>query len=289
MAVLGGAVAANAHRSASAPPWIVPAIAATALLIVPLALWATEPQPPETVPALVADESPNEVLVVTYDLNHGFDPAGRLALEPMVATLAESAWEIGSLQEVGRGGLRFGGVDMVTWLEHRLATDVAWVPSGSRLSGIALISRFGLADVAALPLEADGAHPVAAIDAHVALPGSDLTLRMLGVAVPDEQAADAVAMLIEGWRAEGGSVVLGSLGGGPESEPVQAVLAAGFYDVGRLVDGSPATYPSSAPTEQRDLVLISQDLSLSAVRVLDSTASDHRPVVVRVHLIPPEG
>lgn len=290
LAVLGGAVAANAHRSASAPPWIVPAIAATALLIVPFLLWASEPSrgADEAVPAPVVDDSPNEVLVVTYDLNHGFDPTGRLDLEPMVRTLADSAWEIGSLQEVGRGALRFGGVDMVTWLEHRLATEVAWVPNGSRLSGISLISRFGLTDVAALPLEPEGRYPVSAIDAHVALPDSGLTLRVLGVSVPDERAADAAAMLIEGWHAEGASVVLGNLGGGPDSGPVQAVLTAGFYDVGRLVDGSPATYPSDVPTEQRDLILISQDLSLSAVRVLDSTASDHRPVVVRVLVIPPE-
>lgn len=289
-----GGISANLHRAGDAASWFVPAIVSLALLAVPAWLWATDRHPePEPVPAADAPAVPPaenpEIIVVSYNLSHGFDPKGRLGLEAMSGVLADTAWEILGVQEVSRGRLRDGGLDMVAWLEDATGVALHWQPSGSRFSGNALLARIGASTAEpALVGAHHGEAPTAIIDGSVLLEGVADPIRVFVVGM--EAAGDGLAAaLIDRWGGSPSTVVIGDFGPpGDGIDQVQAVLDAGFYDPTALVEGEAATYPSDAPTERRDVVLISRDLSLSAVRVVVSTASDHRPVVVRVLVIPPD-
>jgi endonuclease/exonuclease/phosphatase family metal-dependent hydrolase len=77
----------------------------------------------------------------------------------------------------------------------------------------------------------------------------------------------------------GGRVVLtGDLNAGPVSEEVTA-----FGELSGLVDavpGGPPTFPADAPRTRIDYVWLSRDLRCTHARVLETLASDHRPVVV---------
>jgi endonuclease/exonuclease/phosphatase family metal-dependent hydrolase len=291
LALLGGGVVANTHRGAESASWYVPALVAVALLAVPGWLWATDGQEGSDQPGPVATAEPEnpEIVVVTYNLSHGFDPRGTLNLEAMTAALRETAWQILALQEVSRGRLRDGGLDMVAWLERDLGIELSWQPSGSRFSGNALAATIPVTVGEPILLDEERAG-AAVVDAMVEVPGMVEPIRVFVVGMEAAQPGLAAA-LIDRWDRAPFTVVVGDFGPPMDEasgDEMRAVLDAGFYDPAALVAGSPATYPSDVPVEQRDVILISRDLSLNAVRIVESTASDHRPVLVRVLVVPQE-
>lgn len=289
--VVGGATVSSLHRWESSQPWVTPPIIGLAFLLVPAWLWIGDPDTPKTdrvEESAVADDAVvvEEFIVATYNLNHGFDPGGSLGLVAISEALEETAWDVAGVQEISRGRLRDGGLDMVAWLEHELGLDIYWQASGSRLTGNALMSAFEVTVANPVDLETSEGRAETAIDATVSLPGVESPVRVLVVGLT-EPTVELLKMLLESWQSSPSTVILGDFGSRDATDdPLDIVVEAGFYDVASIVDGSPATYPSGAPTEQRDKILISRDLLPSAVRIIESTASDHLAVVARIELAP---
>jgi len=73
-------------------------------------------------------------------------------------------------------------------------------------------------------------------------------------------------------------VLAGDFNAKPQDEPIQLILKskqfAGAFD-------GPPTYPADKPDQRIDFVLAPSDWEHVETRVLDSTASDHRPMVAR--------
>ena len=289
--VVGGATVAGLHRWEASQPWAAPPIIGLVFLLVPAWLWVSDPDTPrvdqieET--TVVDDEAVVEDLIVaTYNLNHGFDPDGSIGLVAIIETLDETAWDVAGVQEISRGRLRDGGLDMVAWLEHELGVTIYWQASESRLTGNALMSTFEVTLTDPVDLGTTERESRTAIDAVVTLPGVEAPLRVLVVGLTDPT-TEVLMMLIERWQSSPSTVILGDFGfRDATNDPLNVVVEAGFYDVATIADGSAATYPSNAPTEPRDKILISRDLLPSAVRIIESTASDHFPVAARIELAP---
>lgn len=63
--------------------------------------------------------------------------------------------------------------------------------------------------------------------------------------------------------------------------PIKAMLDAGLRDAWtECGQGDGFTYPAAAPVKRIDYLFLSQGLRCSNAQVLDSTASDHRPLLV---------
>jgi len=70
--------------------------------------------------------------------------------------------------------------------------------------------------------------------------------------------------------------------GAPELQPLLTLL----HDAWPAANGSGFTYPAEAPTERIDYVLISSHFRVRGASVPVTEASDHRPVVVDLLLLP---
>ena len=82
------------------------------------------------------------VRVMTYNLHQGVRcPWGRHALEEMAKVIEAEDPDIVALQEVSRGWVVNGSVDMLAWLSQRLEMDYAWGPAADSAWGNALLSR----------------------------------------------------------------------------------------------------------------------------------------------------
>ncbi|MGC8827756.1 MAG: endonuclease/exonuclease/phosphatase family protein, partial [Anaerolineae bacterium] len=80
--------------------------------------------------------------------------------------------------------------------------------------------------------------------------------------------------------------VMGDFNAAPNTAEIRA-MQEHFTDAYAAVGAPPGyTFPAPAPAERIDYVFLSPELTPLEAQVMDSQASDHHPVVVRVQLVP---
>jgi endonuclease/exonuclease/phosphatase family metal-dependent hydrolase len=236
-------------------------------------------------PALPATPSGATLRVATYNIHCGFDTNWVFSLDEMAETIESNRVDILMLQEVDAGRVTSLCVDDALWLSQRLGMHALFQPTLEKLSGVALLSRY--------PLHAQGGQWLtSALEQTAIVYGAVATtpgpLHAYGLWLglePDERAiqlADALSYI--------GSQSPAALGGDfnatPDSPIYARLLVADLQDPFMLTDSDPApTSPVVDPTERIDYIWI-RGLTPHKAWVSDSTASDHRMVVVEVQLNP---
>ena len=135
---------------------IAPVIIGVFLLLLPLGRLLTWPQPQAVVPS----PTNNEVHVMSYNLRMGFNQEGVLDLETIAQLIEDNGADVVALQEVSRGWVVAGSVDMLAWLSHRLDMPYVYGPTSGAHWGSGMLSRYPFADAT-----------------HGLYPPDDLTLR----------------------------------------------------------------------------------------------------------------
>ena len=208
------------------------------------------------------------IRVMSYNLHQGFDVHGRSAMERLAKVIETEEADIVALQEVSRGWVANGSVDMLSWLSQRLDMDYAWGPASDPVWGNAVLSRF--------PIIESTNHEMPNNDV-ILLDRSYLTLKVaLGngetlevvathfhsgdgdsvVRVPQAQA------VLDAIDVDRTTVLLGDLNAHPGHPEVLLLAAAGLVDAfgSSGAPGSGFTYPSDDPYERIDYVWSSPDL-----------------------------
>jgi endonuclease/exonuclease/phosphatase family metal-dependent hydrolase len=237
------------------------------------------------------------IRVLVYNIHAGKDAAGVDNLERVADLVRETRADVVLLQEVDRGTRRSGQVDQPGELARRTGFSVAF---GKTLDydggeyGIAVLTRWPIAQqtLMRLPVEppqqrSGGSYePRGAQRVVVRAPGGDLTVvnTHLDASREDHYRQQEIRTVIAIARdAAPPAVVGGDFNSTPESEVQAAVRAGGLHDVwpecGR---GDGFTYPAAAPTKRIDYLYVTRPATCAAAAVLESTASDHRPLLVTV-------
>ncbi len=243
--------------------------------------------------------------LVSYNIRAGRDTDGRPNLGRVAALVDSVAADIVLLQEVDRGTARSGGVDQLA--ELRRLTGMHGVFGRSLFYdggeyGIALLSRWPILESRVTPLRAEPpeeragpAHePRVALFARVDAPSGPLSVvnTHLGAgAAGTYRRQELVALLAEIHRTTGRRgplVVGGDLNATPESDLVAAATLPLHDAFARCGSGDGATYPAHSPERRIDYVLL-RALDCTEARVGGTTASDHRPLVVRLSADSGEG
>jgi endonuclease/exonuclease/phosphatase family metal-dependent hydrolase len=230
--------------------------------------------------------------VVSYNIHHGVGTDGRLDLERTAATLAATGADLVGLQEVDRHfGTRSGFVDQAAWLGDRLGMHVAFgatidlsPPAANRPRRqygnvvLAVAEILGWRNIL-LPRPA-GTEQRGLLEALVHVDGEAvrfLTTHLQNSSQPARLAqADAIGAVVDDLQAP--VALAGDLNaraGSREVRRLTAVLDDAWAVAGR---GRGGTYPATTPRTRIDYVLASPDLRAAAAVVVDSRASDHRPV-----------
>ena len=231
------------------------------------------------------------VRVMTYNLHQGFDVNGRHGLEEMAKIIEAENPDIVALQEVSRGWVVNGSVDMLTWFSQRLQMDYVWGPAADSAWGNALLSRFPIAghgnyampnndalrlDRAFLVVEVDvgGGEVIDVVATHFHSGEDDSALR-----VPQSL---AVLQTIDATQSV---VLLADLNALPGDPEMQLLADAGLNDtfVASGATGDGFTSPSDAPRQRIDYVWASPDLKARDFSVPHSLASDHLAAAVTLY------
>jgi endonuclease/exonuclease/phosphatase family metal-dependent hydrolase len=282
--VLAGVLAAAGSRE----PVTRPAIGNAALylgivlLLLPLSTWLNWQN-------LRTDETPDSagpLRVMSFNVHNGFSRDGRLDLEAIAQVIEESGADVIGLQEVSRGWLINGSADMVQWLSQRLGMAYLFGPTEGALWGNALLSRYPIIQARSLSLPPDTlrlrrGYIQAEVDTGAAV--LMVTVTHLHHRPEDSDIRQGqMAWVLDGQPGERG-LIIGDLNAHPDSAEMALMNRDGWVDVVRtLLPPASYTFPSERPSRQLDYIWLTPDLAFSEVTVIDTTASDHLPVMVEI-------
>ena len=281
LAALRAGVAGRAVRASVPRAAVLPALLLMILPVVQLATWTdVHPTPGTGFP----------VRVMTYNLHQGFDVDGRHAIERMAEVIEAENPDIIALQEVSRGWVVNGSVDMLVWLSQRLGMDYVWGPAADSVWGNAVLSRFPIIafenhampnnDVIRLDrgfltaqVDLGGGEILDVVSSHFHAGSADSAIR-----IPQ---ARAVLGAVDPDRT---TVLIGDLNAPPGDPEMLLLERAGLHDA-FVVSGAAGegfTYRADRPRRRIDYVWLSPDLRARDFSTHDSAASDHLAVAVTI-------
>jgi endonuclease/exonuclease/phosphatase family metal-dependent hydrolase len=245
-----------------------------------------------------ADRPPSTARVLTYNVHAGKDAAGVDNLQRVADVVRYSAADIVLLQEVDKGTRRSGGVDQPAEYAKRTGFHVAF---GRSLNydggeyGIALLSRWPIRRDTAIhlvvtpPQERSGGsyEPRVAHRVTIAAPDGDIVVLNTHIdASADDrwrlQEGRALAAIVRDIKSSGAKRILagGDLNSTPESAVQVELRANGFTDAWqRCGKGQEMTYPADSSRKRIDYIYLIAGAECTTATVLDTQASDHRPVL----------
>lgn len=240
------------------------------------------------------------VRVLVYNIHAGKDAANRPNLDDVAALARSTSADIVLLQEVDRGTKRSGGVDQLQALAAGARMPGVFGRTldydGGRY-GIAALSRRGFEYDETVPLRvspaperAGGSHePRAALVtiARTRLGRWQALTTHLDASAGDGyrlQEADRLREILLARGATGAPLLLGAdMNSTPDSAVVRKVIGFGLRDAwAECGRGEGFTYPAAAPSKRIDYLFLAEGLRCTSARVIETTISDHRPLLVTV-------
>jgi endonuclease/exonuclease/phosphatase family metal-dependent hydrolase len=245
--------------------------------------------------------APPVVRVLVYNIHAGKDAAGVDNLERVADVVKSSGADLVLLQEVDKHTKRSGDVDQPAVLSRLTGLAAAF---GKTLDyqdgdyGIAVLSRWPIHGDTLVrlrvepPQDRSGRYeprgalrltiaspwgPLAVVTTHIDASGDDRWRR---------QEVPTLLAVADSIKKRGTMLLFGGdMNSTPESAVQGMVRAAGLRDAwtecGR---GQELTYPADVPVKRIDYLYLSGQSRCDEARVLDTQASDHRPVLFVVRL-----
>ena len=241
--------------------------------------------------------TPNAPLrVMVYNIHAGKDAAGVDNLERVASLIKANDADIVLLQEVDRNTTRSGQVDQLAVLErltgfHGVLGKSLDYQGGDY--GIATLSRWPVTrhETIHLPVEppqtrAGGSHePRVALVVETKTPRGALTILNTHLDASGEetyrlQEVREVAALAAG-RKTLQLLVGGDFNSTPDSGVHAQMTATGLRDSWlECGAGNDLTYPASTPAKRIDYLYLGRAFRCTSATVIDTDASDHRPVLI---------
>lgn len=255
--------------------WLVTGLAALLLVLPLIGLGAW--QQPATVSG-----SGFPVRIMTYNLHNGFNTDGQLDMEALAQVIEENQPDIIALQEVSRGWLVSGRLDMLAWLSQRLDIPYVWGPTADHYWGNAILSRYPIIESTNYELPPRDLPLKRGFTSALIDIGNGEVLEVLTTHFHHVDGDSAIRQLQSGVIADfysgaGNMVFLGDLNAQPDTPEIDVLREMGLID--SMAGSSTLTFHSADLYERIDYIWISPDLKVVNAYVPFSNASDHLAVV----------
>jgi endonuclease/exonuclease/phosphatase family metal-dependent hydrolase len=240
--------------------------------------------------------------VLVYNIHAGKDAAGGDNLERVAAVVRSTGADIVFLQEVDRRTTRSAGVDHAAELARLTGFQMAFGKSLDYQGGeygIAILSRWPITEHKTFDLPVDppqeragGSHePRAALQATISAPGGPIAVlnTHLDASREDRWRRQEIAKLISiasDLRSRAQPLLVGGdLNSTPESAVQEEARAAGYTDAWMTCGaGAGLTYPADSGVKRIDYLYLSGGQTCESATVIETQASDHRPLLVKLRL-----
>lgn len=273
------AVVNRRTQRAARQAWPTPAIAVVVALavLVPSLVWLERPAE-RTVPATTTD-----VRAVSFNVRGAVGPDGQIDADAIAGSIQAFEPDVVVLQEVTRGWVIHGTVDLLAYLHDRLDMAFVFEPAADQQFGNAIFTRlpFAVLGGGALPAIADKqTRSYVAVRVDVAGTGLVVVGMQLETRSPEQ-----ITALLDAWGGASPAIVAGD----PNIKPVDDTEVELFTDAGladaATLTGNGCDTTSAEPTgpcDRPDWVLVTSDVEIGTFRIGDPSASDHLPIYVEV-------
>lgn len=262
-------------------------VAAGILVLAPVIYWVAVGPGPKAI-----QPSDGQVKVMTFNIHSAFNSFGTQDLETIAQVIEESGAEIVALQEVSRTRFMDGYLDMPVWLSRRLDMPYLFQGTEEPIWGNAILSRYPVLESGwgTLPrvgtligrgylwarIDAGGPEPLLVIATHLHQLGPDSRERQ-----------EQVATLSEFWDDRNHTILLGDMNAEPGSPEMEMLSDEGLLDAWRGAGAGPGyTFSFSDPVKRIDWLWHTKDLTPVQIEVIQTSASDHMPVLATFKLAP---
>jgi endonuclease/exonuclease/phosphatase family metal-dependent hydrolase len=229
------------------------------------------------------------VRVMTYNLHNGFNTDGDLDIEALAKIIEENNPDIVALQEVSRGWVISGSVDMLTWLSNRLDMPYVSGPTADQLWGNAILSRYTIVNSDNYDLSPRDSFILRGFTATVFEIGQGIQLQVIATHFHHlEEGSDIRQVqsqeIVSFWNQNDLTVIMGDFNAEYDTPEIESLIKAGLVDTITGEDSSTIyTFHSAQLHERIDYIWISPDLNVADSFVPFSKASDHLPVVADIY------
>jgi endonuclease/exonuclease/phosphatase family metal-dependent hydrolase len=252
------------------------------LLLVPLVQGITWQEPQTITP------DGDTIRVMTYNLHNGADPTGHLGLEAIAQIIEREDPDVVGLQEVSRGWVVNGSVDMLTWLSQRLGMVPVFGPAADAQWGNAVLTRLPVETYENIPLPTEDLLLKRAFMALSLDRGAEQPLSLINTHYHHKSDGGAIrevqsGAILDYWNNTPNTVIMGDLNaehGDPEIDLYGEAEFADVLDLTGVVPGY--TNPVPDPFRRIDYIFITPDLEASDAVVPTDEASDHLPIAVTI-------
>jgi endonuclease/exonuclease/phosphatase family metal-dependent hydrolase len=243
-----------------------------------------------------AQRQPAATRVLVFNIHAGKDAGSRANLEDIAALIRSTAADIVLLQEVDRGTKRSGNVDQLRILGDLTGYFTAFGRSldydGGQY-GIAALSREPISHAATEPLPIQPPQPRAGGSYEPRAALSFATQTSLGAvnainthldsSKDEDYRLQESAHIVSMTRrfAKQRLIAGGDFNAEPSSATYAQVIAAGLKDAWKECGaGEGLTYPADKPVKRIDYLFLAAGLRCTRAEVIETTVSDHRPLLV---------
>jgi endonuclease/exonuclease/phosphatase family metal-dependent hydrolase len=126
------------------------------------------------------------------------------------------------------------------------------------------------------------------IIAEIDIGGSHLSVISTHFTHVDEQDQERniqASAILDAWSQTPATIFMGDLNARPDSDAIRILVENGFVDISAEIGTQPTyTYYSANPDHQIDYIFASSDLDYRDFEIIQTTASDHLPLVVVIDL-----
>ena len=244
---------------------------------------AREEQPQVTAFATTVDKP---LTVMTYNIHSGRGIDGILDLDRIHEVIETSGAQIVALQEVDRWVSRTGWVDQMSNLARRKPWHHAYganllLPPG--FYGNALLSAYPIRDSSNVSLASPRETRGFLRSVVEVAPGQNIAVYVTHWGLnPAEREEHAKILVRHLGREELPVVLMGDFNAFADSVEMRALQEV-LHDVGAK-EALP-TFPADSPSHRIDYIFVSDHFEVKEVRVVDTLASDHLPVVAKLRLV----
>lgn len=253
-------------------------------------------------PTALDAQTPDAARVLVYNIHAGKTVHGVASIDEIAALIKSTKADIVLLQEVDKGTKRSGNVDQPAVLAKLTGFHAAF---GSALDydggkyGVAILSRWPILSdtLFHLPVEppqtrsGGSMEPRGALRAMIKSPRGTLAVinTHLDASGDDrwrKQEADSIVSLVAQTRKKSTLVIAGGdFNSTPESAVQASLRMSGLRDTWNECGGGEGlSYPDSVPAKRIDYLFMTGGIQCKTAHVVESRASDHRPVYFEVSL-----
>jgi endonuclease/exonuclease/phosphatase family metal-dependent hydrolase len=227
------------------------------------------------------------VRIMSYNLRNGFSAYGHLDLESLAAVIAEINPDVIALQEISRGWVISGRVDMLEWLAKKLDMYYIFGPTADAIWGNALLSKY--------PIVSWENGKLPPVDLYLRRGFIDVTLNLYEEKlriiathfhhVPEDSWIRQLQtpVILDVWNGSRNTIILGDMNAIADTPEMHILTNAGLVDVAAYIyTNPPLTFPANNPYVRIDYIWTSGELIPINCIVPYSTASDHFPIVADI-------